>query len=212
MAWAERRLGRPLRTGEADRSGDLGILPVPTGARVLGWTEEAVRQRVTIHYDPDLIDVVYVKDLWMVEVQARSPRRGIAGRTDLLLALQEESVVYFIQGAGLTKIGTSLNVSSRLAELRVGSPVPLDVAWVTPGGPALEAALHARFAAHRRHGEWFCLSNDEMQEIVAEFPLPSGFRRTRGVFSYVCTCGVIYTRGGTAARRCSETHDEDEVA
>lgn len=66
--------------------------------------------------------------------------------------------VYFISpvGGGLIKIGVAGDVAGRLESLQTGSPVLLEVrAVITDGGEALELSLHKRFAASRRHGEWF---------------------------------------------------------
>jgi hypothetical protein len=66
--------------------------------------------------------------------------------------------VYFIQpvGGGLIKIGIASNVASRLSGLQTGSPVELHVIAVIRGvEQSTEAELHLRFAAARRHGEWF---------------------------------------------------------
>jgi hypothetical protein len=66
------------------------------------------------------------------------------------------SVVYFI-GAyrGLIKIGVARDVRARLRTLQTGSGVPLTLLTAVPGSFALERHYHARFAAYRRHGEWF---------------------------------------------------------
>lgn len=53
------------------------------------------------------------------------------------------------------KIGTSRNPAQRLADLQVGSPVPLSLLWKTPGTRELERMLHDYFVHYRSHGEWF---------------------------------------------------------
>lgn len=65
--------------------------------------------------------------------------------------------VYFIQaGNGLIKIGVAANPRDRIRTLRTMSPAPLCLVLVLPGrGAAGESELHARFAEHRSHGEWF---------------------------------------------------------
>lgn len=65
--------------------------------------------------------------------------------------------VYFVRAAnGLVKIGVSADPRGRLKSLQTASPVRLELALVLPGqGADGEAALHARFAAYRSHGEWF---------------------------------------------------------
>lgn len=79
-------------------------------------------------------------------------------RPDKVTARPDRRRVYFVQPAagGLVKIGVAADVKSRLATLQTGSPVPLRVLAVLPGGgQAAEAELHERFAHLRSHGEWF---------------------------------------------------------
>jgi hypothetical protein len=72
--------------------------------------------------------------------------------------------VYFIRGAGLTKIGTSATVAQRLANIQACSPVDLELVRFEPL-PAgvrrwVETELHEAFHEHRRRGEWFELPDD----------------------------------------------------
>ena len=67
----------------------------------------------------------------------------------------DDSFVYFISGGGLIKIGVTINPKQRLSALQIGSPLPLCLLAVMPGGPSLEADLHKRFQGLRVHGEWF---------------------------------------------------------
>jgi hypothetical protein len=66
--------------------------------------------------------------------------------------------VYFIEGSGLIKIGYTENLRIRLASLQTGSPVKLNLLASIPGDKLKETELHTRFAADRRHGEWFAFS------------------------------------------------------
>jgi hypothetical protein len=72
-------------------------------------------------------------------------------------ASEKTQMVYVIGSPGglRVKIGTSGDVSRRLAELRNSSPVELEVLWQQTGGTDLETALHRRFKTLRAHGEWF---------------------------------------------------------
>lgn len=72
---------------------------------------------------------------------------------------------YFIGGeAGHIKIGYSVDVPARLTAIQACSPIPLKVLAVIDGGEPREAAYHAQFREHRRHGEWF----DRHPAILAE--------------------------------------------
>lgn len=86
--------------------------------------------------------------------------------------------VYFIGGdTGLIKIGVAVDPERRLASLQCGSPIPLHVLACGPGSHKDEAILHARFAAHRQHGEWFKRSPEILAEIerlnAASAPVPA---------------------------------------
>jgi hypothetical protein len=56
----------------------------------------------------------------------------------------------------LYKIGRTMDIAARLAELRTGSPDALELVASFPED--YESELHAKFAAFRRHGEWFAES------------------------------------------------------
>lgn len=66
--------------------------------------------------------------------------------------------IYFIQGetTKLIKIGlTAGRAEGRLFTLQTGSPDKLVLLKAVPAPAAMERMLHERFAAARRHGEWF---------------------------------------------------------
>lgn len=63
-------------------------------------------------------------------------------------------------GSGVVKIGRTINLAKRFAEIQRMSPVPLTILWSHPGGAELETQLHRQFSALRTHGEWFSFSND----------------------------------------------------
>lgn len=99
-------------------------------------------------------------------VSATSPFRRTP--REVLGLVGDETRVYFVQGElGRIKIGFSSNVESRLRDLQCSSAVPLRLLASIPGGPAVEAELHARFASARVHGEWFEPTEDLLVFIEA---------------------------------------------
>ena len=67
-------------------------------------------------------------------------------------------MVYFVDCPALRaiKIGvTAATPGRRLRQIQQGMPAKCFLIAATPGGAALERALHARFAAHCIRGEWF---------------------------------------------------------
>ena len=84
--------------------------------------------------------------------------------------------VYFIQpvDGGPIKIGIAAHVLGRLSGLQTGSPVELRVLGVIPGvRQSYEAELHERFAATRRHGEWFEPTPELMAFIAVHAEVPA---------------------------------------
>jgi hypothetical protein len=67
-----------------------------------------------------------------------------------------EERVYVIgsPGSSTVKIGRTVDLKKRLAEIQRMSPVPLEVLWSTPGGHELETHLHRHLRPSRSHGEW----------------------------------------------------------
>lgn len=85
--------------------------------------------------------------------------------------------IYFIQAGadGPVKIGYTKSLAGRFVKMQVDCPLPLRVLHYIHGDRAVEAALHARWAAARLRGEWF----SPLPEIVAgtfdavRLPIPS---------------------------------------
>lgn len=80
--------------------------------------------------------------------------------------------VYLIQGVrtGITKIGVTNNVQTRLAALDMASPEPLRLIHSFLGTEETEGKLHAEFADRRSHREWFSLTQDDIDSIIAQYP------------------------------------------
>lgn len=79
------------------------------------------------------------------------------------------SVVYAIGSpeSSLVKIGKAVNLQKRVGEIQRMSPAPLAVLWSTPGGIALESALHKRFDAIHAYGEWFDFGKDDPIVLIS---------------------------------------------
>jgi len=65
--------------------------------------------------------------------------------------------VYFVEavGAGIIKIGVTVDVSQRVSDLQSCFPYQLKLLTFIPGGLNLERTLHMLFHEHRFKGEWF---------------------------------------------------------
>jgi len=82
-------------------------------------------------------------------------------------------VVYLVhaEGTDLYKIGKAVDVGKRIADLQTSSPHKLRVLAVVKG--TKEKSLHARYKQFRQHGEWFCLPDCAVAEILAMATPPS---------------------------------------
>lgn len=87
--------------------------------------------------------------------------------------------IYFAQAGdgGPIKIGfTGRPMAERAAQLKSSNHEPIKVLAVIEGSRSDEEVLHARFAAHRRTGEWFS-PHASLLRFVATLPAYDG-RRT----------------------------------
>jgi hypothetical protein len=88
--------------------------------------------------------------------------------------------VYMIRAGadGPVKIGVTNNPLRRLHALRTGHAESLRLIRVLDGGESVEKALHARFAAHRKSGEWFGFAPEMLAADIGytDLPVPSGKR------------------------------------
>lgn len=74
--------------------------------------------------------------------------------------------VYLLRGAGgFYKIGWTANLPTRVSDLQVGSPTELKIVVTGEGTRALEAALHRQFQHRHHRGEWFALSDEDVEEV-----------------------------------------------
>ena len=80
-----------------------------------------------------------------------------AEREEESLHLAKVGYVYFIESAGLVKIGFSTDVVNRLSNLRVGCPVDARLVAAIPGTEDTEAYFYKMFAKLRQKGEWFLI-------------------------------------------------------
>ena len=78
-------------------------------------------------------------------------------------------LVYLIEGLPLYKIGRTRNLPKRLNDLQASSPAPLKVLCIlqTVCMQKLEQQLHRKYKHKRIHGEWFRLSESDINEIMA---------------------------------------------
>ena len=101
------------------------------------------------------------------ELVALAKAKHLTSRASLRTAARP-SVVYYIRFGDRIKIGTTVNIRSRLDDL------PHDRLLATePGGHDLESQRHAQFAEHCITGEWFRPA-PELLAHVASLPLLPG--------------------------------------
>lgn len=73
--------------------------------------------------------------------------------------------LYVVQGGDLVKIGHTTRLSSRLKALRTANGTPVTLLALVPAHPAMEKAIHQRFAHLRASGEWFRVDGELLAYI-----------------------------------------------
>jgi Meiotically Up-regulated Gene 113 (MUG113) protein len=78
-----------------------------------------------------------------------------------------QACVYIVECYGFYKIGKTVNLKNRIREMQTGNPIELQVAHViySDRHSDVEQALHAVFADQNVHGEWFKLSDKQIDSI-----------------------------------------------
>lgn len=103
-------------------------------------------------------------------------------------ALVASTWTYFIVApdVGMVKIGKAKNLKKRLATLRTGCPVPIEVRAAVRFTEGLEGWLHDALKDKRRDGEWF-VYDEEMAEVV----MCAKHGGTNGFLSFAVEKGYI---------------------
>ena len=79
----------------------------------------------------------------------------------------------------LIKIGFSDQPTVREKTLQSEAP-HIELIFITLGGRSTESALHLRYKEFRVRGEWFALSKEQIEEIIASNPIL--YRKTENNF------------------------------
>lgn len=96
--------------------------------------------------------------------QRRWRRRMRAGK---VRARPTRGFIYFVQCGEFVKIGWTVSVRERIADLQTGNPFEIRILATKPGSPTHEKSLHRKFAVHRIRGEWFRLAEEIRAEVAA---------------------------------------------
>ncbi len=141
-------------------------------------------------------------------------------------------VVYVLgtPGSKTVKIGRTIDLTKRLADIQRMSPVPLQALWSHPGGCELETNLHRQFSALRTHGEWFTFGGDPVGSVkwaiedepwlrkkvslkkaprIARTPTPSGRDSASSSRSFAMQMGRVWS--GLNSAFCNLADFEDPV-
>lgn len=96
-------------------------------------------------------------------IRRRRPRQASAiDRVDFWYGF-----IYVVKAGELYKIGFSKTPRKRFRTFRTGSPIPLEIVLTmrTPHYKIVEQMLHDHFAAKRVHGEWFALTESDIEYV-----------------------------------------------
>lgn len=82
--------------------------------------------------------------------------------------LERPHCIYFLEGAGMIKIGRARNLTQRIRAIQTMSPVRLRLIGSMPGDGNDEREIHRKFSHLRGHGEWFRASQ-EIYDFVMKY-------------------------------------------
>ena len=106
---------------------------------------------------------------------------AVEGREHGTMPTAGDGIVYVVGApkSSVVKIGTTINLATRVSGIQTGNPLLVLARWTCPGNAELETYLHRRFDHIRMQGEWFNFgSMDPVAEVAAGaehfYRLPSG--------------------------------------
>lgn len=102
-------------------------------------------------------------------VRARDSARGAESHKESLKVLRQpqEGYVYLLAAGGFHKIGRAKDPRKRTETLAIQLPYQTELVFAVKSDDyvALEAELHTIFAGKRKNGEWFELSDEDLEYI-----------------------------------------------
>ena len=127
----------------------------------LDLSEAAVQHAIQLsaRYGDD-----YRARLRALKKSTKTTRRKAFGSSEVYVLLRRD--------VALVKIGVSTNVKQRISSFRRASGGNLELLHHFPGVREDEQALHRRFAAYRKDGEWFAYARELKQWINQERVIP----------------------------------------
>lgn len=80
---------------------------------------------------------------------------------------KQSSLIYLIKAGDYTKIGIASDIDKRVRQLQTGNPLPLEVIFTcnVDNAKDIESKLHIKYYKVRMVGEWFKLSDADIEEI-----------------------------------------------
>jgi len=104
---------------------------------------------------PPLIEIIELNDRIS---RGEKVELSLMDKKRLFVARHALKTVYFVAApdAGMVKIGKTIDLEKRFANLQNMSPIPLKVACQIHYDDGLEYRIHQHFKEYRSHGEWFC--------------------------------------------------------
>lgn len=83
----------------------------------------------------------------------------------------DRSSVYLLKSAGYYKVGVTLDssIQRRIAQLQIGNPFTIELVAKTGtihNAYGIEKSLHSKFKDNRVRGEWFSLSDEELEVVL----------------------------------------------
>lgn len=108
-----------------------------------------------------------IESVWFLKLLAHNGIVSMFDREAERKHAVEDSFVYILSSkkTKLTKIGYSSNVKQRIKALQNSGPDGLVLKCLIKGGTETEGMLHKKYADKRKHGEWFSLSDEDIESL-----------------------------------------------
>jgi hypothetical protein len=135
-----------------------------TYAKLREWAEEE-RMSISRLFRQIIADHIKEKTGYVDPPRPRRPRKPFTRPNRSRPA--QGGYVYIIKCAGLYKIGRAVDVQKRIGEMTLPMKPELVSSVFSLEYGALEKGLHAMFAACRKHGEWFELVDEQLEQLIS---------------------------------------------
>lgn len=122
-------------------------------------------------------------------------------------------MVYFLTDGEYIKIGIATNLKNRVAKLQTGNARKIKILKIIDGYRCLEKKLHNIFISYRLEGEWFNITEQQIDNVLQELYLTKSIdsfeiknEKSRGVWSNDGVSKQLYSSLTDASKSTGVCH------